>query len=122
MAEKLELRTQARPFDAPHFTRFLEPLLPAGAQDVFSTLDRELQVYVEELVKNYISRLQQENVTNAAVVVVENDTGAVLAYVGSADFYNPKNNGQVDGARPQSPRTACPGKCPKAALCVRAHI
>lgn len=99
VAEKLELRTQARPFDAPHFTRFLEPLLPAGAQDVFSTLDRELQVYVEELVKNYISRLQQENVTNAAVVVVENDTGAVLAYVGSADFYNPKNNGQVDGAR-----------------------
>lgn len=49
--------------------------------------------------QNYVSRLAEENVTNAAAVVVENDTGAVLAYVGSADFYNEKNNGQVDGAR-----------------------
>ncbi len=99
LAEKLELRSAARPFSAPHFTRFLQPLVPASAKDVYATIDRELQLYAEELVKNYVSRLAEENVTNAAAVVVENDTGAVLAYVGSADFYNEKNNGQVDGAR-----------------------
>lgn len=99
LAEKLELRSAARPFDAPHFTRLLQPLLPENAKDVYSTVDRELQLYAEGLVKNYVSRLTEENVTNAAVVVVENATGAVLAYVGSADFYNEKNNGQVDGAR-----------------------
>ena len=98
-AEKLELKSAARPFDAPHFTRFLYPLLPKDAQDVYSTLDRDLQLYAESVVKTYISRLEDDNVTNAAVVVVDNATGGILAYVGSADFYNEKNNGQVDGAR-----------------------
>ena len=99
LSEKLELKTAARPFDAPHFTRFLYPLLPKDAQDVYSTLDRELQLYAEQLVKNYISQLKEENVTNGAVVVLDNATGGILAYVGSADFYNARYNGQVDGAR-----------------------
>lgn len=99
VSESVELRAQNRPFDAPHFTRFLKPLIPAETSDVTSTLDRELQLYAEELVKNYVSRMKDENVTNAAVVVLENATGAVLAYVGSADFQDDTHNGQVDGAR-----------------------
>ncbi|OUO56467.1 penicillin-binding protein 1C [Candidatus Avelusimicrobium gallicola] len=99
VAEKLELKSASRPFDAPHFTRFLYPLLPPQTQDVYATIDRDLQLYAEELVKNYISQLKEDNVTNAAVVVVENATGGVLAYVGSADFYDQAHNGQVDGAR-----------------------
>ncbi|MGN0023986.1 MAG: penicillin-binding protein 1C [Candidatus Avelusimicrobium sp.] len=99
VSEPVELRTQNRPFDAPHFTHFLKPLIPQDVSDVTSTLDRELQLYAEELVKNYISRMKKENVTNAAVVVLENATGAVLAYVGSADFYDDIYHGQVDGAR-----------------------
>ena len=99
VSEKLELKSASRPFDAPHFTRFLYSLLPADAQEVYATLDRELQLYAEQVVKNYISQLTAENVTNAAVVVVDNATGDILAYVGSADFYNEPNNGQVDGTR-----------------------
>ena len=99
LSEKLALKSAARPFDAPHFTRFLYPLILPDAKDIYSTLDRDLQLYAEQLVKNYISQLKEENVTNAAVVVVDNATGGILAYVGSADFYNDKTNGQVDGAR-----------------------
>ncbi|WP_432635305.1 penicillin-binding protein 1C [Candidatus Avelusimicrobium sp.] len=99
VSEQLELRSTARPFDAPHFTRLLEPLLPPDSQEVSSTLDKDLQLYAEGVVKNYISHLAEQNVTNGAVVVLENATGAVLAYVGSADFYNSQNSGQVDGAR-----------------------
>jgi len=99
LAEELHLRASARPFDAPHFTRFLKQFIPENAPDVTSALDRELQIYAEELVKNYVSRMKEENVTNAAAVVVENATGAVLAYVGSADFYAAAHQGQVDGAR-----------------------
>ena len=99
LSEKLELKSASRPFDAPHFTRFLYGLLPPDTRDIVSTLDRELQLYAEQLVKNYVSQLKEENVTNAAVVVLDNATGGILAYVGSADFYNEKNNGQVDGAR-----------------------
>lgn len=99
LEEPVELRAQARPFDAPHFARFLYPFIAPETADVTSTIDRELQLYAEGLVKNYISRMKEENVTNAAVVVLENATGAVLAYVGSADFYDENHHGQVDGAR-----------------------
>ena len=77
--EEIVLQPAARPFEAPHFTRFLHTLLPASATQVRTTLDKELQLYAEKLVKSHIQKLQEENVTNGAVVVVENATGAVLA-------------------------------------------
>jgi penicillin-binding protein 1C len=39
------------------------------------------------------------NIHNAAVLVINNETMAVEAYVGSADFHNPFDGGQVDGVR-----------------------
>ena len=97
--EPVTLRAAARPFDAPHFARFVRPLLPASAGQVRSTLDKDIQLYAEQLVKTHIQKLQDQHVTNAAVVIVENATGAVLAYVGSADFQDQKHQGQVDAVR-----------------------
>lgn len=99
LEEPIVLRAAPRPFEAPHFAQFLRSLLPENSARVRSTLDKNIQLYAEQVVKNHIQKLQEENVTNAAVIVIENATGAVLAYVGSADFQNEKNNGQVDGVR-----------------------
>ena len=99
LQEEMVLKENSRPFDAPHFTRFLAPLLPPQQTYVRTTLDKELQLYTEKLVKNYIQKLAEDHVTNAAVVVLENATGAVLAYVGSADYYHTAHSGQVDGVR-----------------------
>lgn len=99
LQEPIVLKDAARPFEAPHFTRFLATLLPKQETYVRTTLDKELQLYTEQLVKNYIQKLTEDNVTNAAVIVLENATGAVLAYVGSADYYNTAHSGQVDGVR-----------------------
>ena len=97
--EPVVLRAASNVFDAPHLMQFLYPLLPKNVSQVQTTLDKNLQNYAEKLVKAYIAKLTEENVTNAAVIVVENATGAILAYVGSADFYDAKHQGQVDGAR-----------------------
>ncbi len=99
VAEKLSLHVQARPFYAPHFTRWVAPFLPAGSTLVTTTLDRELQGQVEQILKNQINRLVDNHVTNGAVIVLDNATGGVLAYVGSADFNDKENSGQVDGVR-----------------------
>ena len=97
--EKIVLSVQPRAFYAPHFAQFINAYLPTDATYVYTTLDRELQTQVEQIIKNNLSRLSSNNVTNAAVVVVDNATGGVLAYVGSADFSDKKHSGQVDGAR-----------------------
>ncbi len=99
LAEKLELRVQDRPFYAPHFTQYLSTLVPPGNTRVDTTLDRELQREVEQIISNQLPRLADSNVTNAAVVVLDNATGGVLAYAGSAHFKDKKHSGQVDGVR-----------------------
>ena len=99
LQEPVVLRAAARPFNAMHFTNFLRTLLPTKTGPVQTPLDSQLQHYAEQVVKNHIQKLQEEHVTNAAVIVLENATGAVLAYVGSADFNNKEQHGQVDGVR-----------------------
>ncbi len=99
LAEEIVLRTQARPFAAPHWVAFVRPYLPAGVSEVHTTLDRALQEQVEQLVKTHLAQLADRHVTNAAVVVLENATGGILAYVGSADFNDAQRSGQVDGVR-----------------------
>ena len=99
LEEKIVLHPQQRPFYAPHFAQFLSAYLPTQDTQIYTTLDRGLQTQVEQIIKNNLSRFTQSNVTNAAVIVVDNVSGGILAYAGSADFADKKHSGQVDGVR-----------------------
>ena len=66
---------------------------------VRSTIDLPLQNKVETLVSNHVRILRSMQITNAAVLVVNNSTMEVLAYVGSAGFQEDLYQGQVDGIR-----------------------
>ena len=99
LEEKLVLANHSRAFYAPHFAQLIAPHLPTQATQVNTTLDLDLQKQVEQIVKNNLARLTASNVTNAAVVVLDNATGGILSYVGSANFNDKKHSGQVDGAR-----------------------
>lgn len=57
------------------------------------------QAQVEQMTRNYVNRLQSMNIHNAAVMVINNETMQVETYVGSADFNNPYDGGQVDGIK-----------------------
>ncbi len=98
LEEKIQLRLQPRPFEAPHFARLLLTQTDGPITDVYTTLDLPLQQFVEQTIKNQLALLADHHVTNAAVVVLDNASGEVLAYAGSADFHD-KSGGQVDGAR-----------------------
>lgn len=49
------------------------------------------------LIRGHLKKLANKNVHNAAVVVIDNRTGEIRALVGSADFFDAANNGQVNG-------------------------
>ncbi|MGH7436109.1 MAG: penicillin-binding transpeptidase domain-containing protein, partial [Polyangiaceae bacterium] len=49
--------------------------------------------------REQIARLRARHVTAAAVVVIDNPTGDLLAYVGSPDFGDDRHGGQNDGVR-----------------------
>ncbi|MBX3127476.1 MAG: penicillin-binding protein 1C [Polyangiaceae bacterium] len=64
---------------------------------VRTTLDAALQLEVERAARAELAGLAERDVTAAAVVVVDNQSGEVLAYVGSGEFFDEKSQGQNDG-------------------------
>lgn len=99
-AESIEYRPLAHAFEAPHFVQMLQSQQRlADGERTRTTLDRELQRDVEGLIETHMSKMRERAVDNAAAVVVDNATGDVLAYVGSADFFDPDIAGQVDMLR-----------------------
>lgn len=91
----------------PHFVNYarqeLETIL--GPQSgyrtgirVYTTLVPTLQATAEDVVAEYGPHLANWGANNAALVVVEPDSGHVLAMVGSADFYSEEISGQVNMA------------------------
>ncbi|HSN89613.1 MAG TPA: penicillin-binding protein 1C [Anaeromyxobacteraceae bacterium] len=100
-AAPLDLEPPEAVFEAPHLVEALWRELPAlgldGAAEVETTLDPGLQRDVERIVRAELRG--DPRLPNAAVMVVDNDTGEVLAYVGSADFLDAAREGQNDGVR-----------------------
>ena len=71
---------------------------------VHTTLDPALQDEAERLVGEQIKSLADRNVTDGALVALRPMTGEILVMVGSADFYDDANSGQVNMAiRPRQP-------------------
>jgi penicillin-binding protein 1C len=66
-----------------------------GSSRVRTSLDVELQRELETEVRHTVDVLRDRNVEQAAAVVLDNETGEVLAWVGSPDFWAPKD-GQTD--------------------------
>ncbi|MBX6365839.1 MAG: penicillin-binding protein 1C [Gemmatimonadetes bacterium] len=97
--EPVAVRPPRTPFLAPHFTtRALAWAEAEGAPmvgRVRTTLDLELQTELEGEVRHTVGMLKDRGGRQAAVVVLDNRTGGVLAWVGSPDFWTPEA-GQVD--------------------------
>lgn len=100
-------------FHAPHFTDLLRERRPeafaaasASGSPLRTTLDLPLQHFVESTVSAELARLAhqagEENDLQAAVVVIENASGDLLALSGSRSFFG-SAAGQINGAwRPRS--------------------
>lgn len=95
LAEPFTAERGSFPRLAPHLARRLRAQYPGTT--VVSSIDLSLQRQVEQIVQGYAGRLRLKNIHNAAVVVIDNKTRRVVSYVGSADFTDTTDGGQVDG-------------------------
>lgn len=87
----------------PHLaSHFIDALLrenPGLRGTVRTTLDLDLQRTAEWAVRTHLASLNRADVTQAALVIIENSTGAVRALVGSSDYALAQTNGAL---RPRS--------------------
>ncbi|MCC7223199.1 MAG: penicillin-binding protein 1C [Chitinophagales bacterium] len=94
--EPLSATRRESPKLAPHFSQRMRRNYPQTA-NIRTDLSLDKQQQVTQLTANYIRRLYSQHIRNAAVLVINNRTQKVEAYIGSADFNNPEDGGQCDG-------------------------
>jgi penicillin-binding protein 1C len=110
-AEPLRFQHQQPVFGAPHLIAALlssnSGILQTGLRGteakatsrLRTTLDPLLQRAAETALSATLPELAAHHVTSGAALVVDNESGDILAYVGSPSFFDAAHQGQVDGVR-----------------------
>jgi penicillin-binding protein 1C len=82
---------------APHLLLRLAGSAPPDATRIRTTLDRDLQAFVENETAHVVAALTDRGARDAAAIVIDNHDGAILAYAGSADYFARAGAGKNDG-------------------------
>ena len=102
-SERLRFAENVQPVTAMHFVeRVLERKLPLK-----TTLDAGLQREITGILSVQRDNLLKHGAHSAAVVVLDNATGDVLAWEGSGDYFGTRFGGAIDGViTPRQPGSA----------------
>ncbi|MEN8142870.1 MAG: penicillin-binding protein 1C [Thermodesulfobacteriota bacterium] len=96
MLEEVARRFHSQPMLAPLLARrFKKAARETGV--LVTTIDANIQYYLEKKLASYISSFPEQ--TSSAILVVDNKTLEVKAYLGSADFENNQRFGHIDMVR-----------------------
>jgi penicillin-binding protein 1C len=97
-AQAISVALHRPPFVAPHFTDWVLDTLPAEVRArggvVRTTLDLDLQTSLEHRTLDHVQGMRKRDMQQAGVVVLDTQSGEILAMVGSADYHGA--DGQVN--------------------------
>lgn len=93
--EPFDATRKSLPQEIPHLARRLRNV----GREVQTCIDMQKQKTIEQVVTEYCRGLKLLNINNAAVVVLDNRTNEIVSYLGSANFNDSTDGGQVDGAK-----------------------
>jgi len=95
LCEPLTAKRMPAPASIPQLSQKLKK---SGSGNINTTIDMNTQLKLEKLVLDYVQSSRLKNIQNAAVVVIDNHSHRVVAYLGSADFHDTLDAGEVNGA------------------------
>ncbi len=100
-----EFQPRGASFKAPHFVQYVQRILEErygeriveqGGLRVTTTIDLEFQEKAQEIVAEEIAKVEDIHITNGAAVVLDPETGEIMAMIGSKDFGADDYDGQVN--------------------------
>ena len=103
--ENIIFRSAKNEIVAPHFVMYVrnqlieqlgENVVNQGGLTVYTTLDQEIQRQAQQIVKGELQNLAKLHVTNGSALITNPKTGEILAMVGSKDYFNLNEDGQVN--------------------------
>lgn len=111
-AKSVDIATRLKPFTtdikAPHFVMYIkqqlvdqygEEVVEKGGLRVYTTLDYGMQLIAEDAVKVGVEyNAKNYDARNAALVAIDPKTSQILSMVGSKDYFNLEEDGNVNVA------------------------
>jgi penicillin-binding protein 1C len=103
--EELKFKPPAASIQAPHFVMYIKDLLAQkygtdvveqGGLDVITSLDLDIQNLSQQIVSEETAKISYLRVSNGAALVTRPSTGEILAMVGSRDYFDLENDGNVN--------------------------
>jgi len=125
LSETDQIDMAKNPFFAPHFTERVSVFYSNGhmgklpgalpgkvsgkALPLRTTLDLQLQLYAQRRLSEELALLENNRVSNGAILVIDNNSADVLVYAGSRSWFDDSINGKIDGIVTRNQ----PGSCLK---------
>ncbi len=101
--EQLELASSSSNIKAPHFVHFIleekDKLGVSSAKgiNVYTTLDYPAFLLSEDIATSWVNKLSvQHDLSNAALVLIKNDSGEILNMLGGINYFDATHSGQVN--------------------------
>ncbi len=94
-SEEIILKNNSDNIIAPHFVMMFDKEI-LEKEEIHSTIDATLYKDTLSIVQAELEKIKNENASNAGVVVLDAKTGEILSLVGSKDFFDYENEGQVN--------------------------
>jgi membrane peptidoglycan carboxypeptidase len=103
--EKPDFKPKTEYIKAPHFVMYIkqklveeygEKMVDTGGLTVTTTLNSDMQKSAEEAVTAGAAKFERYGATNGALVSVDVKTGAIMAMVGSKDYFDVQHDGNVN--------------------------
>lgn len=100
LAEPLNASRGSVPHYIPHLSYKLKKqgATSTSLSIIKTNINLNTQLKTEKLVADYVRIQRLKNIKNAAVVIIDNKTHKVISYIGSANFFDTTDGGQVNGA------------------------
>ncbi|MCQ2591161.1 MAG: transglycosylase domain-containing protein [Treponema sp.] len=89
----------AYPFKTPHYISYLEKQVYKNnlPPEINLPLSLNLQEKGEQFLGQALQQASNSRIANAALLIVDNRDGSVLAWVGNPNWFDYEHNGQIDG-------------------------
>lgn len=96
LTEHFNAKRHESPKKAPHFSLRMKNKFEDEI-NIKTNLNSAIQQKTELILKDFMRTYQGKNIHNSSAFVINNETMAVVGYVGSNNFFDNENAGQVDG-------------------------
>ena len=94
------------PYNLPHFVNFLIKRASENncklPYELHTSVDLEISKIAEGFLREALEEARSSRITNAALLLLNNEDSSVISWLGNGDFFDDENSGQIDGVLVQN--------------------